>query len=302
MIHRHRALGDRIQWIAGQIALFAFQRRIPEWQRIEIFGDTLAQMVGRLFAGTLALCGETEALQDLRIDMDHDGIVVAAQACLLRPFHIAPVPVAHVLVRVRHVILEKTIILFVHFPLLGVRFSAQGFLATLAAPACQKTDTRAWSGFIIHHEIRIILVFARTLGGGKGRKFETACQLDQYLLKRLALAFWRQHRNAHRIHRPIEFRDRPVQHGHAIVALQIGCVGQDQVGERGSLRLERIAHHDERDLVAAVGILVGEHVAHFRSIHAGVPRHVGHEQQQGIDRIRVAAPGIGDHVVHQPVR
>ena len=48
--------------------------------------------------------------------------------------------------------------------------------------------------------------------------------------------------------------------------------------------------------------LVGEHLAHLRRVHRRVPRHVGHEQEQRVDRVGVAAPGVGDDVVHQAVR
>ncbi len=54
-------------------------------------------------------------------------------------------------------------------------------------------------------------------------------------------------------------------------------------------------------LYCAVFALVGQHAPHLARVHAGVPGHVGHEQHQRVDRVGVAAPGIGDHVVHQPV-
>ncbi len=48
-------------------------------------------------------------------------------------------------------------------------------------------------------------------------------------------------------------------------------------------------------------MLVVQHVAHGLRVHRRVPRHVGHEDEQRVDAVRVAAPGVGDHVVHQPV-
>ena len=44
--------------------------------------------------------------------------------------------------------------------------------------------------------------------------------------------------------------------------------------------------------------LVVQHLAHLDGVHRRVPRHVGHEDQQRVDRVRVAAPGVGDDVVH----
>ena len=48
-------------------------------------------------------------------------------------------------------------------------------------------------------------------------------------------------------------------------------------------------------------MLVVEHLAHFGGVHGGVPRHVRHEDQQGVDAVGVTTPGVGDDVVHQAV-
>ena len=42
--------------------------------------------------------------------MDNDGVFVAADADALRPFHVALVPVAHVLMLVRHLIMEEAVV------------------------------------------------------------------------------------------------------------------------------------------------------------------------------------------------
>ena len=47
--------------------------------------------------------------------------------------------------------------------------------------------------------------------------------------------------------------------------------------------------------------LVVQHPADLRRVHRRVPCHVGHVDHQRVDRIRVAAPRVGDHVVHHPV-
>ncbi len=54
-------------------------------------------------------------------------------------------------------------------------------------------------------------------------------------------------------------------------------------------------------MYVAVFILVVEHLAHSHRVHGRVPRHVGHEDQQRINRVGIAAPGVGDDVVHQAV-
>ena len=48
-------------------------------------------------------------------------------------------------------------------------------------------------------------------------------------------------------------------------------------------------------------VLVVEHLAHLGGVHGRVPGHVGHEDHQRVDAVGIAAPGIGDDVVHQAV-
>jgi hypothetical protein len=46
------------------------------------------------------------------------------------------------------------------------------------------------------------------------------------------------------------------------VALQVAGVRQHQVGEGHGLGGEGVAHHQEGDLVVALPVLVGQHLAH----------------------------------------
>ena len=85
------------------------------------------------------------------------------------------------------------------------------------------------------------------------------------------------------------------------MALEVSGIRQHQVGEGGHLRLESVADNQEGNFVFALFVAVIEHLAHLDGIHRRVPRHVGHEDQQGVDAVRIAAPGIGDHVVHHAV-
>ena len=49
-------------------------------------------------------------------------------------------------------------------------------------------------------------------------------------------------------------------------------------------------------------VAVVQHPPHLHGVHGRVPRHVRHEDHQRVDAVRIAAPRVGDHVVHQPVR
>ncbi len=85
------------------------------------------------------------------------------------------------------------------------------------------------------------------------------------------------------------------------MALEVGRVREDQVRERGHLRLEGVGDHDEGDAVLAVLAPVVQHPPHLVHVHGRVPRHVRHEDEERVDGIGVAAPRVGDHVVHEPV-
>ena len=66
--------------------------------------------------------------------------------------------------------------------------------------------------------------------------------------------------------------------------------------------MECIDHHEERDSVFAVGILGPQHVLHRLRIHAGIPCHVRHEQNQRVDGIGISGNRVGDHHVHKAMR
>ena len=95
----------------------------------------------RLLAVRLALRGEAELLQHFGIDVDVDRFGVTRQAVALGPFQVTLIPVAHVLVGLGQLVMEHAVVLFVHFPLLGVGLALHELLAALAAPAGQEADT-----------------------------------------------------------------------------------------------------------------------------------------------------------------
>ena len=196
---------------------------------------------------------------------------------------------------------KEAVVLRVHLPLVRVGLAADRLGTVHPAPAGQEADARARRCFVVDDEIGVAGELAGAVRLGERREAQPTRQLDQHLLERLALPMWLDDRDAHGVHRPVELRDRAIQDRHHVVPLQVGGVGQHQIGERGHFRLECIAYHQERDLVFAVCTLVVQHLAHLHGVHAGVPGHVRHEDQQGVDPVWVTAPGVGDHVVHQPV-
>ena len=301
VVHRHRPLGQRVERELVGVDQFALERLVVERQRVEVGLDALRQVPRRPAAGTSALRGEAELLQHLGVQVHVDRLGVARHAVRPGPLEVALVPVTHVLVRLRQLVMEHAVVLRVHLPLPRVRLALEELLATLAAPAGQEADTRARRGLEVDDEVRVVAELAGAGLGDEGGQPEARTQFDQHVLERFAVTLGRHDRDAHRVARPVELGDRPVEHRQRVVALEVGRVRQYQVGERDRLRLERVGNDDERDLVLAVVVLVDEHLAHLDRVHRRVPRHVGHEQQQRVDLVRVAAPRVGDDVVHQAV-
>ncbi len=122
-------------------------------------------------------------------------------------------------------------VLLIHLPLARIGLALEKLLAPLAAPAGQKTDTGTGGGLVVDHEIGIVAELAAAVLLDEGRQLEPGAQLDQHLLEGLALAARRHHRNTYRIDRTVKLGDRPIQHRHHIVPLQVGGVRQHQIGE-----------------------------------------------------------------------
>src|SRR4030095_9586778 len=91
-------------------------------------------MVRGLPAGPLALRREAEGLQYFGVQLDQDRLVETTHAHALRPVHVALVPVPHVLVRRRQLVVIDAIVVGIFFPLPGVRLALQELIAILAAP------------------------------------------------------------------------------------------------------------------------------------------------------------------------
>ena len=88
----------------------------------------------------------------------------------------------------------------------------------------------------------------------------------------------------------------------AVVPLEIGRVGQDEVGIGDHLRGIGVGIDDFRDAVfAGRRILVLQHLDDAGRVHRRVPGHVGHVEEQHVDRVRIAGMRVGDDHVHQAV-
>ena len=98
------------------------------------------------------------------------------------------------------------------------------------------------------------------------------------------------------------FGDGAVEQRNAVPALEVGGVGQHEVGVGDGLGEVGVGVDDLGDLVVAGGwVLVSEMRQRGGQVHRRVPAHVGHVQEQHIDGVGIAAGGVGDHHVHEAV-
>ena len=86
-------------------------------QRIKMHLQAFSQTLGRFTSLALALCCQAELLQHLRIEMDGNGFSVTRHTVSACPVQIALVPVAHVLVGLRQMVVIDAVVLLVHLPL-----------------------------------------------------------------------------------------------------------------------------------------------------------------------------------------
>ena len=75
---------------------------------------------------------------------------------------------------------EKTFVLDVLFPLLGIGLAFQGFFAIFAAPTGEKAHARR--ALVVHDKVRIVFELARTIGLGERGEFKARSQLHHHLL------------------------------------------------------------------------------------------------------------------------
>ncbi len=276
------------------------ERRIPHGQRIEIGVDAVAQGSGRLVrAVTARRLAETH--QRLAVDLQDDLVGRVDEAHVLRPGEVFRVGVAVPVHAGRKLEAPEAAVFLVALDLAGIgRTTAMAF-ATFPAPARQQAE--AGTAFMVDDVIGIAAGIARrALAGDETRKAETNAEVDQHVLEGPHVAVGRQHRVADGIGRSFGRGDRPVEQRNAVVAFQIGGIGQDQVG---------IGHHfggigvridDVRNaVIAGRRVAVGEHLDGARGVHRGIPAHVRHEHEQGVDGIGIARMGVGDHHVHHAV-
>ena len=303
MVHQHRALGQREERIFIFINPRLFEWLIPQRQRVKVRRQTLSiYLIIRLRAIVQTLSGEAKFLQRLGIYLHDDRLGFAYETHVSRYIQVFLVGKAVVFLAIRPMVREERLVLDVLFPLFRIRLALERLFAILATPASQKAD--AGRTLVIDDEIRVVLELARTVGVGKRREFQTRGHFHQHFLPWPHVAVEFQQRVANRVGRCIRFRDRTIQQRNRVVTLQIRGIRQHQIGKVDHLGVERVYHHQKRDLVLTrlFRVFFAQHVLHVFGVHGRVPRHVRHEQHQRIDGIGIMVGGVGNHHVHQAMR
>ena len=297
MIHRHRPLGDREERVGVLAAILGFERPVPGRQRIEIACDA-----GPVFLGWLDIAmaerRQPETLQRLAVELQHDLVGRSDPAHAGGVFQIVLVGVLVIALIFGEFVAPETAVFDIAVKLVRVGRAGAVAVAGLAAPPRQRADPRR--PFVVDQIIRVAAgIFRRAVLVGQSRQADPRAEIDQHALERPHVAVGLDHRLADRVGRPVGAADRPVEHRYRVPALEICGVGQDDVAIGHGLRPERVGIDDERDLVlAGRRIAVGQHVDHAGRVHRRIPRHVGHEHEQHVDRVGIALPRIGDDHVH----
>ena len=145
------------------------------------------------------------------------------------------------------------------------------------SPARQRADARL--AHMVRDIVCVVCVFCAAIFIDEGRQAQLCAQFHEGCLEPLHVSVRGDHGPADRIGGGISLADRAVEQADAIMALEIGRIGQDEICIGHHLGSVGIGVDDVRDLVAAVGLFVREHVHHAFGIHRRIPRHVGHVEE-----------------------
>ena len=184
--------------------------------------------------------------------------------------------------------------------LLGVGRATPLCAAVGPAEAGERTD--AGRTLMIDDVVRIAAgVARRAVGARHARKADARAEVEQHGLEGAHVTLGLHHRLADRIRRAISLRDRAVEERDAVPALEIGGVGQHEVGVMHHLGGIGVRIDDLRDGVAAVRLLLRQIPDGIRHVHRRVPAHVGHVHEQDVDAVGVLLGGVGDDHMHHAV-
>ena len=300
VVHGHGPLGDRMHREVGGVGHGFLERRVPHRHRIEECLHPAAVNLRRHDI-TVATGSEPELLHHLGIEVEGDWVGIRIEAEALRPLEVILVGHAVVTNVFRQLVLPVAAILDVLLKLLRIDLALAGLGAVGPAETRERAD--AGPALVIDNIVGIAAgEFRRHVLLDHARQAQPCAKVEHHRLERSHVAVGLDHRLADRVCRPVRFGDRAVEQRDAVPTLQIGRVGQDQVGIGDHLRIVGIGVDDLRDDIIA-GLLVDfcQVIHDSTGIHGRIPAHVGHVHEQHVDAVGVLVGRIGDDRVHQPV-
>ena len=123
MIHRHRALGQRMNGVLFGIHMAVLKWGVPDWQWIECGFNLFSQMIRRLPVA-MAFGGQLKAAHRLDIELKKIGLGAVIQAHLDRPILIFIVPRFIVMCPVRYMFDKKAAVFDIAVQLVFVDVTA----------------------------------------------------------------------------------------------------------------------------------------------------------------------------------
>ena len=239
----HRPLGDRVQRIAR-----LRRRLVPDRQRVHAGLEAGAEGVGRLHRAETA-GGEAEALQRLAVELHRDRLGRGQPAGRVRRLEIGAVAVLEIALFRRQWAAPEAAVLHVAVELRRVRRADAVGAPVRPAPPGQRADPRR--ALVPDDVIPVAAGEGRcAVFRDEAREREPRAEVDQHVLERPHVAVGRDHGLPDRVGRAVCVADRPIEEGEAVPALQIGGVGQHQVGVGDHLRAVGIGVDDPGDAVA----------------------------------------------------
>ena len=248
----------------------------------------------------MALGREPEFLQGFAIELVNNRLRFPHETKKSGPIQIIPIHMAVVFHVIGQLIKPVAAVIDIGLELVGIWRAPALMAAIRSAKTCKWAQPRC--ALMVDDVIGIAAGIARrAIGTCHAGKAKPSTQIKQYGLEGPDIALRLNYRLANGVGWPISFGDRPVQHGDAVPALQIGCVGQNEIGVLHHLGIIRITIDDPRDHIFPVSAFGGEGLECVRHIHGRVPAHVGHIHEKNINAVGIALGRIVDNHVHHAV-
>ncbi len=232
VIHRHRALCQRMNRVFFGVHMPILKRWIPDRQRVHRDLDLATQMLWRLPRAD-AFGGGLEFAHGFDVKLEDIGLYH-----IIEPHLHGPVLVVHregfiISAILGNMLDPKAAVLDIVVDLALIHVTAPA-LQTLFACAEPSQRPNSWTANVVSDVVGVILVFLAAVLIHETRQVQHRAKLTKHRLEAADIAVRLDHGPADRIGHTVGLAYRAVQQRDTIVPFQIGCVWQNQIG---------ISHH-----------------------------------------------------------